>query len=72
MDKGIVALVEKMNNVLSFAEDADTLRNKLTRLKDIIQNILATIKECSTSIHEYLASSKICELRLNIIFKFVV
>ena len=72
MDKEIVALVEKMNNVLSFAEDADTLRNKLTRLKDIIQNILATIKECSTSIHEYLAASKICELRLNIIFKFVV
>ena len=54
MDKGIVALVEKMNSVLSFVEDADTLRNKLTSLTDTIQNILATIKECSTAIHDYL------------------
>ena len=59
MDKGIVALVEKMNNVLSFAEEADTLRNKLTSLTDTIQNILATIKACSTSIHEYLESGTI-------------
>ena len=55
MDKGIVALVEKMNNVLSFVEEADTLRNKLTSLTDTIQNILATIKECSTAIHDYLS-----------------
>ena len=56
MDKGIVALVEKMNSVLSFVEDADTLRNKLTSLTETIQKILATVKECSISIHEYLDS----------------
>ena len=59
MDKGIVNLVEKMNDVLSFVEDADTLRNKLTSLTDTIQEILATIKECSTAIHEYLDSGTI-------------
>ena len=59
MDKGIVTLVEKMNNVLSFAEHADTLRNKLTSLTETIQKILATIKECSTSVHEYLDSGTI-------------
>ena len=59
MDKGIVVLVEKMNDVLSFVEDADTLRNKLTSLTDTIQNILATIKECSIAIHEYLDSGTI-------------
>ena len=59
MDKGIVALVEKMNNVLSFVEEADTLRNKITSLTDIIQNVLATIKECSTAIYEYLDSGTI-------------
>ena len=71
MDKGIVNLVEKMNDVLAFVEDADTLRNKLTRRNDIIQKILTTIKECSTSIHEYLASSITCELGLNFISKFI-
>ena len=59
MDKGIVALVEKMNSVLSFVEEADTLRNKLTSLMDTIENILATIKECSTAIHDYLDSGTI-------------
>ena len=59
MDKGIVALVEKMNNVLSFVEEADTLRNKLTSLTDTIRNILVTIKDCSTAIHDYLHSGTI-------------
>ena len=59
MDKEIVTLVEKMNSVLSFVEEADTLRNKLTSLTDTIQEILATIKECSTAIHEYLDSGTI-------------
>ena len=59
MDKGIIELVERMNNVLSFVEDADTLRNKLTSLTESIKKILATIKECSTAIHEYLDSGPI-------------
>ena len=59
MDKGIVILVEKMNDVLSFVVDTDTLRSKLTSLTDTIQNILATIKDCSTAIHNYLNSGVI-------------
>ena len=59
MDKGIVNLVEKMNDVLSFVEEADTLRNKLTSLTNTIQKILTTIKKCSTAIHEYLDSGTI-------------
>ena len=59
MDKGIVILVEKMNDVLSFVVDTDTLRSKLTSLTDTVQKILATIKECSTAIHEYLDSGTI-------------
>ena len=59
MDKGIVNLVEKMNDVLVFVEDADTLRNKLTSVTDTIQKILTTIKECSTAIHDYLESGTV-------------
>ena len=59
MDKGVVELVERMNNILSFVEDADTLRNRLTSLTETIQKILVTIKDCTTSIHEYLDSGAI-------------
>ena len=59
MDKGIIELVERMNNVLSFVEDADTLRNKLTSLTESIKKILATIKECSTAIQKILKRSRL-------------
>ena len=59
MDKGIIILVEKMNDVLAFVEDADTLRTKLTSVTDTIQKILTTIKECSTAIHDYLDSGTV-------------
>ena len=57
MDHGIIDLVQAMNDVLSFVEEADTLHNKLTSLTETIQKILVVIQECSTSIYEYLNSS---------------
>ena len=57
MDNEIINLVQAMNDVLSFVEEADTLRNKLTSLTETIQKILVVIQECSTSIYEYLNSS---------------
>ena len=57
MDSEIIDLVQAMNNILSFIEEADTLHNKLTSLAETIQKILVVIQECSTSIYEYLNSN---------------
>ena len=56
MDKDIVDLVGDMDDILSFVEDVDALKDKLKRFTDTIQQILETIVACGSLIRGYLGA----------------
>ena len=59
VENDIKELVGQMNNILSFVEDTEVLKEKLNHFSDSIQSILQTIKECSENIHSYLSARSI-------------
>ena len=54
MDKKITELIVDIDDVLSFVEDVEVLKDKLKHFLDTIQQILETIIACSSLIREYL------------------
>ena len=54
MDKKITELIVDIDDVLSFVEDVEVLKDKLKHFLDTIQQILETIIVCSSLIREYL------------------
>ena len=57
MDKGVVELVGIMNDVLSFVEDTDILKEKLQTFLNTVGEALLTIDECNMVIQKYLSNS---------------
>lgn len=57
VEKDIVDIVEQMNGVLSFVEEADMLKERVKKLTKPIQSALETIKECSELIHTYMIAN---------------
>ena len=49
--------MRSMDDILSFVEDAERLKDKLKRFVDIIQQVLITIEECCTWIGKYLETN---------------
>ena len=54
MDKDIVDLVGDMDDILSFVEDVDGLKDKLKRFTSTIEQILLTINKCCAWMKKYL------------------
>ena len=46
-----------IDDILSFVEDVDVLKDKLKGFVDVIQKILETITACSSSIKDYLEAN---------------
>ena len=67
MDKKIIELIADIDDILSFVEDMDVLKDKLKHFLDTIQQILQTITSCSSLIREYLDAGAI-GMRSNNVF----
>ena len=59
MDKKIIELIIDVDDILSFVEDVDVLKDKLNHFLDTIQQLLETITACSSLIREYLDAGAI-------------
>ena len=57
MDKDIVDLVGDMDDILSFVEDVDVLKDKLKRFTSTIEEILLTIDKCCSWIKKFLETN---------------
>ena len=57
VDKDIVELVGNMDDVLSFVEDVDVLKDKLKRFTSTIEQILLTIDSCCSWVKKYLEAN---------------
>ena len=53
MEADIAELVQIMDDILTFAESVDTLKTKLERFADTIQEVLVTVRMCCSSIRRY-------------------
>ena len=57
VDKDIIELVGDMDDVLSFVEDVDVLKDKLTSFTSTIEQILLTIDSCCSWVKKYLETN---------------
>ena len=57
MDKEIVGLIVVIDDILSFVEDVDVLKDKLKHFTDTLEQILTTITTCGTCIERYLKAN---------------
>ena len=57
MESEIVQLVNDMNDMLSFVEDTDLLRDKLKNFRRTIEEALQGITDCCEAIRKYLNAS---------------
>ena len=57
VDKDIIELVGDMDDILSFVEDVDGLKDKLKRFTSTIEQILLTIDSCCSWVKEYLKTN---------------
>ena len=59
MDEDVTELVEDMDELLSFVDNVDILKEKLKHFLDTIERILRTIEECCEFIRAYLERNTI-------------
>ena len=57
VDKDIAELVGEMDDILSFVEDVDVLKDKLKRFTSTIEQILLTIDSCCSWVKKYLETN---------------
>ena len=57
MDKDIADLVGDIDDILSFVEDVDVLKDKLKRFTSTIEQILSTIDSCCSWVKRYLENN---------------
>ena len=57
VDKDIAELVGEMDDILSFVEDVDVLKDKLKQFMSTIEQILLTIDLCCSWVKKYLETN---------------